>query len=76
MPEKRRKNSQISSETKHKYFLFMGYHFTSITLKPKTNLLYTQVRWHNSMWVKLGVTGLAHVYECNANTDDRKHSQL
>lgn len=27
MPEQRRKNSQISSETKHKYFLFMGLSF-------------------------------------------------
>lgn len=39
--EKGKKNLQISSETKHKYFLFMGYHFTSILLKPKTNLLYS-----------------------------------
>lgn len=62
--------------------------YTSV-LKPNTNTFYlwdiilhqfhwnlkpvcfTQVRWH-----KLGVTGLAHFYECNANTDDMKHSQL
>lgn len=34
-------NSQISSETKHKYFLFMDYQFTTISLKTKTSLLYS-----------------------------------
>lgn len=55
--------------------LFMGYHFTSIPLEPKP-VCCAQVGWHNSILVKLGVTGLAHFYECNANTDDTRHSQL
>lgn len=33
------------------------------------------IKWHDSILVKLGVTGLAHLYECNANTDDTRHSQ-
>ena len=56
-------------------FLFMGYRFTSITLKLKP-VCCTRVRRHNSISVELGVTGLAHVYEGDANTDDTKHSQL
>ena len=43
-------------------FLFMGYRFTSITLKLKP-VCCTRVRRHNSISVELGVTGLAHVYE-------------